>query len=148
MDRLLEYAASIGVSVAFIDGLDPHHPGRFSQARRHIDVLDGMMRIKTECALAHELGHATLMHEPTIFAHVAAKQERAADAWAAHFLIDNTEYQYAEQKYGTRTDWIAQELGVLQRLVDAYECTLTKLGDTVYVGAQLGSCRGRFESVA
>lgn len=143
MERLTEYAERIGVTWAFVDDLSPNHPGRYSDARRHIEVLDGMALPKTISAFGHELGHATFRDVPSILPHVDARQERRADAWAAHFLIDPALYAAAAAKYGRELDWIAQELGVLKRLVIAYEDTLTRVGDRVYIGARMGAGQWR-----
>ncbi|QAB19290.1 ImmA/IrrE family metallo-endopeptidase [Leucobacter muris] len=107
-----------------------------------------MTNVKTVCAFAHELGHATMRHTSSIFSYINARQERAADEWAAHFLIDVDEYRHAEAKYGTRTDWIGQELGVLDRLVVAFERSLHRIGDTIYVNPKMGSgqCNARYSA--
>lgn len=139
MQRLIDWCEASGVTFEFTGSLDPKHPGCYSDPRRHIEVLDGMDPVKTLSAFAHEAGHAALCHVPSLFDHVTARQERAADEWAAHFLIDPTEYRLAEAKYGTRVDWIAQELGVLKRLVVAFEHTLDRIGNTVYVNPRMGA---------
>ncbi|WP_017791913.1 ImmA/IrrE family metallo-endopeptidase [Leucobacter salsicius] len=139
MKRLIEYAATIGVTYELSDDLSPHHPGSYSDSRRHIKILDGMTDTKTVCAFAHELGHATLAHRNSLFDWINDRQERAADEWAAAFLIDLDEYGLAESKYGLRTDWIAQELGVLERLVTAFERSLHRFGDCVYINPRMGA---------
>lgn len=138
MRQLIDEASRLGVTWEFTDSLDPHHPGKYADEIRHIWILDGMTYTKTICAFAHELGHAALGHSHSIFAHIEARQERAADEWAAHFLIDPDEYRIAEAKYGTRMDWIAQELGVLQRIAEAYAGSLDRLGDMIYVRPRMG----------
>lgn len=143
MDRLFEYADSRGVTYDFVDWLTPQEPGRYYHERCHIDMLTGLSTIATEAVFAHELGHEFLGHERSLFPTITAKQERAADEWAAHFLIDVDEYRYAEEKFGTHTKWIAQELGVLHRLVEVYEKSLHRIGDTVYVKPGLGAAQRR-----
>ena len=138
MHRLVEEAERLDVTFEFVRSLSPHHPGNYSHARRHIQILDGMTQTKTVCAFAHELGHAVYGHEPTLFEHINQKAERAADEWAAHFLISPEDYRAAEARYGLHLDWIAQELGVLERLVVAFERTLLRIGDSVYVRPKLG----------
>lgn len=138
MRRLIDEARRMGVTWEFTDDLDPHHPGKYADEVRHIWVLDGMTYTKTLCTFAHELGHAALGHSHSMFGHIEARQERAADEWAAHFLIDPDEYRIAEAKYGTRMDWIGQELGVLQRIAEAYAGSLLRLGDMIYVGSRMG----------
>lgn len=143
MDRLFDYADSRGVTYDFVDWLTLAEPGRFYLKRNHIDMLSTLTPVVAEAVFAHELGHEYLRHEPSIFPVVTAKQERAADEWAAHFLIDDDEYRYAEEKFGTHTKWIAQELGVLHRLVEVYEKSLHRIGDTVYVKPGLGAAQRR-----
>lgn len=137
-ERLVSFAAAIGVTFEFSDELDPKHPGDYCDHTRHIRILAGMGQVKTNSTFAHELGHAALRHVTSMFAWLDARQERQADGWAAHFLIDAEEYRLAEEKYGSNTKWIAQELGVLERLVVAYERTLNRLGETIYVGPKMG----------
>ncbi len=148
MQRLIEEARALDVTYEFVTDLSPHHPGSYSHSRRHIEVLDGMSYTKTLCAFAHELGHATLQHELTMFDHINEKHERAADEWAAHFLIDPTEYKAAEARFGTRTDWIAQELGVLKRTVEAFEQSLVRVGNRVYVHPKMGVGQWTAEYIA
>jgi len=92
-----------------------------------------MLYRKERSVLAHELAHATYGDKPDIFGNTSRRQEARADEWAAHFLIDHHEYRIAEERYGARTDWISQELCVLDRLVIAYERTLQRIGNTVYM---------------
>lgn len=139
MERLFEYAHKHGVTIGFVNWLDPKHPGAYYDEIQHIDVLDGMSTVKTLSVLGHELGHHHYRDVPTMFQHLDLKQERRADAWAAHFLIPNREYRIAEEKYGANTEWIAQDLGVLERLVVAYENTLTRIGEEVYVSPRMGA---------
>lgn len=139
MKRLTDYATNLGVTIEYVNNLDPHHPGDYSDSKRRVRILDGMNYTRTLCTLAHELGHATHRHTPALLPRDAAKQERIADEWAAHFLINADDYRHAESRYGTRTDWIAQELGLLERLITAYERTLHRIGDTIYVNPRMGA---------
>ena len=148
MQRLTQYAADLGVTLRAVTDLDPRHPGAYCHALRHIDYLDGMNATKMRSVLAHELGHATYGDEPSMLEPENERMERRADEWAAHFLIDVNEYRAAEERYGANVDWIAQELGVLRRLVVAYERTLCRLGDYVYVKPRhgLGQYAQRWEA--
>lgn len=139
MEALYDYATARGVQVEYRKDLDPRHPGLYCHEASTIELLDGMNRVKTRSVFAHELGHAYYGHEPSMFPHVEARQERHADEWAAHFLIDEREYRLAEEKYGANTEWIAQELEVLERLVIAYARTLQRLGDSIYVSPKMGA---------
>lgn len=139
MRALYDYATARGVQVEYRTDLDPRHPGLYCHGTSTIELLDGMNRVKMRSVLAHELGHAHYGHEPSMFPHVEARQERQADEWAAHFLINEREYRLAEERYGANTEWIAQELEVLERLVIAYERTLHRVGDSVYVSPKMGA---------
>ncbi|EYT56189.1 hypothetical protein H490_0103320 [Leucobacter sp. UCD-THU] len=133
MHRLDRYAQHLGVTVERTPDLDPRFPGDYSHRSRHVRVLDGMTQVKTRSVLAHELGHASYGDEPIQCPRAAERMERRADEWAAHFLIDTTEYRLAEQRYGENLEWLAHELGVLPRLVRAYRRTLRRVGGTVCV---------------
>lgn len=71
--------------------------------------------------LAHELGHYSLGHTCA----QSRNGERLADEWAARLLISPSEYRVAESLYGTNTYNLARELGVTDRLVRAYQGTLS-----------------------
>ena len=71
--------------------------------------------------LAHELGHYTLGHTCAQSIH----GERLADEWAAQLLISPSEYRMAELVHGTNTYDLARELEVTDRLVRAYQGTLS-----------------------
>lgn len=137
MQALYDYAMELGVTIEYaqLDG----RIGGYRHDLRHIRIQQGMLYRKERSVLAHELGHATYCDEPTIFSNYTVKQERRADEWAAHFLIDSTEYRMAEEKYGSNVKWIAQELCVLDKLVVAYERTMQRIGDDIYVNAKMGA---------
>lgn len=71
--------------------------------------------------LAHELGHYSLGHTCA----QSRNGERLADEWAARLLISPAEYRVAESLYGTNTYNLARELEVTDRLVRAYQGTLS-----------------------
>src|SRR5690606_22862417 len=129
MQALYDYATELGVSIEYTNLHDRH--GGYRHDLRHIRLQSGMPHRNERSVLAHELGHATYGDEPTIFSDYTHRQEHRADEWAAHFLIDRSDYQLAEEKYGTQTEWIAQELSVLPKLVIAYERTLNRIGDMI-----------------
>lgn len=89
--------------------------------------------------LAHEIAHFIRGDRRSMFGFYDEKDERRADEWAAHHLIDIDEYRLAEAKYGTNTEYIAMELNVMGYLVVAFERTLLRVGDTVYVMPKMGS---------
>lgn len=137
MQALYDYATKLGVSIEYTNLKG--RIGGYRHDRRHIRIQTGMLYRKERCVLAHELGHATYGDEPDIFGRMPERVEDRADEWAAHFLIDPAEYRFAEEKYGTNTEWIAQELCVLRKLVVAYERTLLRIGDEVFVNARMGA---------
>lgn len=143
VQTLYDYAKTLGVSIEYTNLTD--RIGGYRHDLRHIRLQTGMLYRKERTVLAHELGHATYGDTPTMFSTYAARQERRANEWAAHFLINIDDYQLAEEKYGPNTEWIAQELGVLNHLVAAYERTLHRIGTTVYVSPKLGRARARYE---
>lgn len=136
MQTLYDYAMELGVSIEYTD-LDGRIGG-YRHDLRHIRLQTGMLYRKERSVLAHELAHAVYGDEPDMFGHLPQRVEDRADEWAAHFLIDPAEYRIAEEKYGVHLDWIAQELCVLERLVVAYERTLHRIGNAVYVNPKLG----------
>lgn len=133
------YASSIGYTVEHVDLRQFGREAMCHNPSRTIYVHPGMHHRKERSLTWHELGHATLEHEPSIFEAINRRQERQADEWAAHMLIDHVEYMLAVEKYGTNTEWIAQDLGVLEKLLTAYVRTLHRVGDVVYVNPKMGA---------
>lgn len=128
----------LDVRIEYADLTHLKRSGDFDLYTRTIRLEPGMLYRKERCELAHELAHATFGDEPSMFDITNRRQEARADEWAAHFLIDPNEYQMAEEKYGADTAWIAQELSVIRRIVIAYERTLKRIGDEVYVKPRHG----------
>ena len=60
--ELVLRAEAMGVRVEW--GRDLPVPAEYDHARRVIRMADGRGDCVTRCSLAHELGHAALMHEP------------------------------------------------------------------------------------
>ncbi|CAG7622345.1 ImmA/IrrE family metallo-endopeptidase [Leucobacter soli] len=139
MQKLYDYATARGVQIEYCDLRDLGRAGDYHRPTRTIRLQPGMLYRKERSVLAHELAHDYHGDEPDMFGALPRRSENRADEWAAHFLIDPEEYRIAEEKFGTHTEWIAQDLGVLERLVIAYERTLHRIGDHVYIGAKLGA---------
>lgn len=139
MEKLFDYAASRGVRIEYCDLSHLRRLGDFDSATKHIRLQVGMLHRLERSVLAHELAHEFYADEPSIFGGRSRRCEDRADEWAAHFLIDHDEYRLAEEKFADHTLWIAQELDVTERLVIAYERTLTRLGDIVYVHSKIGA---------
>ena len=71
--------------------------------------------------LAHELGHYTLGHTCA----QSLSSERLADEWAAQLLIPTPDYRRAETLHGNNHYSLARELGVTNRIIEAYQRALT-----------------------
>lgn len=71
--------------------------------------------------LAHELGHYALGHTCA----QSLSGERLADEWAAQLLIPITDYQLAETLHGNNNYYLARELGVTHKIIEAYQRSLT-----------------------
>lgn len=138
MQALYDYATARGVQIEYCDLRHLTRAGDCHPPTKHIRIQTGLLYSKERSVLAHELAHEFYGDEPDMFGTLPKRAEDRADEWAAHFLIAPDEYRIAEEKYGTHTEWIAQELSVLTRLVVAYERTLNRIGDHVYVGGKLG----------
>lgn len=77
--------------------------------------------------IAHELGHAHYGHSCD-----SGKNERQADTYAAHLLIDPTRYAEAE-RVSADSHYLADELGVTADLVTHYQrYCLQRLGTRTY----------------
>lgn len=136
MHDLLRLAAELGVDVVERRGgkIGGYHAGT-----RTIRLNPGMSVRVARSVLAHELAHHIFGDEPSPYGPVRAKQERRAHEWAARRLITSEAYADAERARGGHTPSMAYDLGVTVEIVEAYRRLLTRLGDTVYVGARLGS---------
>lgn len=139
VDSAIAFAVSIGYDYQYADLRQYGREAMCHIPTRTIFMQPGLLPRK-ECFLAwHEIAHAVLGHEPTMFEHINRKQELAADEWAAHQVIPLPEYILAEEKFGTNTEWIAEDLDVLEKAVIAFERTLTRVGDDIYVNARMGA---------
>lgn len=138
MQNLYALATKLGVQIEYTDLTHLDRDGDYNARTHTIRLQTGMLYRLERSVLAHELAHAIRKDRPTMFGYYNARDERCADEWAAHALVDPHEYRLAEEKFGSSTEYIAQELCVMDWVIDAYEQTLTKIGNTVYVGAKLG----------
>ncbi|MEV8338480.1 ImmA/IrrE family metallo-endopeptidase [Leucobacter sp. NPDC077196] len=129
---------ALGVRVEFTDLRHLRRNGDYCHELRLIRLQDGLLPRKLRHVYAHELGHATHRDEPSMFSAENARQERRADEWAAHFLIDADEYREAEERHAGKIDAMAVDLYVLERTIIAYQRTLQRIGDTVYVHPRYG----------
>lgn len=139
MQDLYDLADSLGVRIEYADLSHLDRDGDYDRETRMIRLHVGMLHRLHRSVLAHEIAHAIFGDVPSLFAHYNEKQERRADEWAAHLLIDEQAYREAAEKHSGYIPAMAQELGVIDDLVEAYERTLTRIGDTVYIHARLGA---------
>lgn len=129
---------ALGVRVEYCD-LPNDRDGEYLHDRQLIRLREGMATRLQRSVLAHELAHAVFADVPSMFGPVNRKQERRADEWAALRLITPDAYRRAEAIYGSHTGALALELGVITRIVEAYQRVLARIGDTVYVAPRMGA---------
>lgn len=128
----------LGVIVRYTPLADDRD-GEYLHHRRLIRLQPGMPRRLHRSVLAHECAHAVFGDEPAHFGLINAKMEQRADEWAALRLIDIDDYKLAESIHSGHTDAIALELDVTVDLVEAFQRTLTRVGDTVYHRPRMGA---------
>lgn len=85
-----------------------------------ISLRDDLTDRQLVSTLAHEIGHAIRGDVPTgtVFDQRA---ERAADHFAATYLISPVDYALAEEIHGPNIDALANELGVTTHLVGVWQ---------------------------
>ncbi|GLJ78667.1 ImmA/IrrE family metallo-endopeptidase [Microbacterium imperiale] len=137
-EHLLDLAHQGGIRVEYSrirDGRD----GESHVDQNLIRLRPGMNARLHRCVLAHELGHHALGHTPTRFGPVHAKQERAAEEWGALRLISIADYRHVEEIHAGHLGAMAVDLGVMRSTLEAFQCVLLRLGDTVYVRPKMGA---------
>jgi len=139
MQALYDYAMARGVQIEYCDLRHLGRSGDCHPPTKHIRIQTGLLYRKERSVLAHELAHEYYGDEPDMFGHMPQRVEDRADEWAAHFLFTPDDYRYAEERFGTHLGWIAQELGVLEKLVVAYERTLHRIGNEIYINPKMGA---------
>lgn len=145
MQHLYHLAESLGARIEYADLEHLDRDGDCNIDTRTIRLQSGMLYRLERSVLAHELAHLIHGDRRTMFGYYDQRDERRADEWAAHFLIDIDEYSAAEARFGANVEAIAQELNVMGYLVEAYERTLQRIGDMLYVNAKLGHAEARYE---
>ena len=94
IDNLEDLAISLGVTLCTHVG---GKKGLWNAPRRAISIRRGLHPVAHLCTLAHEVGHAALGHDSAAVGWWRAKQELAANRWAARQLITIEEYAAAER---------------------------------------------------
>ncbi|QIK62311.1 ImmA/IrrE family metallo-endopeptidase [Leucobacter viscericola] len=138
MQRLFDYAMELGVRVEFTDLSHLKHNGDYCHKRKLVRIQDGMQPRKTRWVFGHELGHATVGDEPSMFPWIQQRQEDKADEWAAHFLIDPNDFREVEEQHNGHIPSMAVDLYVLEKSVRAYMRTLNRIGDELYIAPKMG----------
>lgn len=85
-----------------------------------ISLRNDLGPINRRCALAHELGHYVLGHDPEASGWWSTRQENQADEWAANRLITPADYAAAELAHGPHAGGIASELEVTKHIVTVW----------------------------
>lgn len=136
MHHLLQLADDLGINIIEHHGA---HLGGYRPGENTIRLSPRLPRRTARSVLAHELAHHVLGHRPTDFGPVRARQERAANEWAAKHLIDPGRYAEVEQLRDGHLASMAHDLDVAPELVAAYRAILERIGDTVYVDGKMGA---------
>ena len=139
MQFLYDIANAIGVTIEYADLTHLDRDGDYNHSTRTIRLQIGMTWRLERSVLAHELAHAVFEDVPSMFGPSNAKMERRADEWAALRLITPEAYRDAEQIHHGHVGAMAQELGVIEDLVLAYQRLLERLGDMTYVQPRMGA---------
>lgn len=138
MRDLIHHAATLGTRVHFahIDD-DPELLGYYSPLHKMIVIRLGLTSAQSRWVLGHELGHAHYNHRCQ-GAHLRARAERQANAYAARLLIDPEEYARLEA-INPDQHWLAEEFSVSVDGIYAYEehC-LTRMTGVTYSRAKMG----------
>ena len=131
-----DYADQLGLTVVEHHG--PHTSG-YRPGDHSVHLRPGMRGRILQSVLAHEIAHHILGHLPTDSRPERARQEAAANRWAALHLIDPEAYAAAERARNGHTKSMAVDLHVADELVDVYQQHLARIGDTVYVAPKMGA---------
>lgn len=131
-------AMTLSVRIEYTDLTHLGRDGDSDPRTRTIRLQEGMLDRLERSVLAHELIHIIHGDLKTKFGHYDDRDERRADEQAAHLLIDIEEYRIAEEKCGNHVEGIALDLNVMDWIVEAFERTLCRIGDLVYVNPRHG----------
>lgn len=124
MQHLFDFADMLGVTVEY--ARLKHRDGEYRDDLKRIRLREGMSARLQRSILAHELGHAAFGDVPSKFGPQNARQERRADEWAALRLINLDQYREAELIRDGHVASIAHDLGVIDRIVTAYQRVLER----------------------
>ncbi|UOQ56042.1 ImmA/IrrE family metallo-endopeptidase [Leucobacter allii] len=150
MQNLHALAALLDVTIDYDDLTHLGRDGDYDRRTRTIRLQRGMLYRLERSVLAHELIHVIRDDEKTMFGFYDARDERIADELAGYLLFEISEYRLAEEKCGSHIEGIALELGVMGWVIEAFQRSLDRLGESVYVHGRMGVGQfvARFEAVA
>lgn len=150
MQDPFDLAMALGVRIEYTDLTHLGRDGDSDPRTRTIRLQEGMLHRLERSVLAHELIHIIHGDLKTMFGYYNDRDERRADEQAAHMLIEITEYRIAEEKCGNHVEGIALELNVMDWIVEAFERTLCRIGDHVYINPRygVGNWDARIDAVA
>lgn len=147
MKDLHNLATALGIRIEYADLTHLDRDGDSNIDTRTIRLQTGMLQRLERSVLAHEIAHIIRGDRHTMFGYYDKRDERRADEWAALHLIDLIEYQIAEAKFGNNIEYIAQELNVMDWVVEAFERMLLRVGNEIYIRSKMGAGQwlNRFE---
>lgn len=124
MQKLFDFAEALGLTIEYapLRGRD----GEYRDDLKLIRLREGMSPRRLRSILAHELGHAVFGDVPSKFGPAQARMERRADEWAALRLITLDAYRDAELIRDGHIDSMAHDLGVIPRIVAAFQRVLAR----------------------
>lgn len=128
-------AADLGLAV--VERRVAHRSGYWPD-EAVIHLTPGMSSRRVRCVLAHEIAHHALGHRPAAHGPVRARQEAAANDWAARRLIDPDRYAEVEHQRDGHLTSMAHDLHVVPELLEVFQRRLLRVGDTVYVAPRMG----------
>lgn len=145
MTDMWAYAANAGLVVREHTG---EHTSGYAPGANYIYLSPGLRPRVCRSVLAHECGHHALGHHPTDDPILRAKQELAANRWAAELLITPDLYAAAEATYGGHIRSMAVALNVADELVEVYRGMLERLGGSTYVRPRMGLGQWSYKAAA
>lgn len=131
-----ELAADLDLAV--VETRAVHRSGYWPDERT-IRIPPGMAARIVRSVLAHEIGHHVLGHRPALHGPIRARQERAANEWAASRLISPETYADAERLREGHTGAMAFDLQVSDELVVVYRSLLLRTDENTYVAPRMGA---------
>ena len=139
------FTEAAGLTVHEHDG---EHPSGYEPGGQFIYLSPGLRPRVARSVLAHENAHHALGHRPTTDPIVRAKQELAANRWAAELLITPDLYALAESTHNGHIRSMAVALHVADELVMTYQGMLARLGGSTYVRPRMGVGQWSFKTAA